>query len=284
MSKPMGRISRIAKAVMRELHFERTTTVEIPVPTSDVSFEGRLAFITGGTSGIGLEIARALLTRGCAVVIVGRSEKKIDSALEDLASENARGIELDVREVNSMEKRVEEAAALFPNYRGIDTLVNAAGIMKCPHIDDVDQELWDSIMETNLRAPFFMSRAIAHHMSSRGIHGHILNVSSSASARNAKGPYEICKWALNGMTLGLAEQLIRDGIVVNAVAPGPTATPMLGMRRDGNLTNLANPSGRYADPREIANLACLLLSTYADLVVGQTVYTSGGAGTICIDK
>lgn len=280
----MGRVSRIAKAVMRELHFERTTAVEIPVPTGDVSFEGRLALVTGGTSGIGMEIARALLARGCEVVITGRSERRIEAVLEDLSSPRARGIELDVRDVDAMEGKIDEAAGLFPERMGVDTLVNAAGIMKCPHIDDIDQALWDSIMETNLRAPFFMSRAAAHHMRGRGIHGHILNISSSASARNAKGPYEIGKWALNGMTLGLAEQLIRDGIVVNAIAPGPTATPMLGMRRDGNLTNLANPSGRYADPREIANLACLLLSSYADLVVGQTVYASGGAGTICIDK
>ncbi len=280
----MGRLSRVAKAVMRELHFERTTSVEIPVPTGDVSLEGKLALITGGTSGIGYECARAFALRGCRVVVAGRSQARIDEALKSLPEGMVRGMQMDVRDVDSLEAKLEEAASLFPELPGVGILVNAAGIMKCPHIDDIDQELWDSIIETNLRAPFFLSRAAAHHMEDRGIHGHILNVSSSASARNAKSPYEISKWALNGMTLGLAEQLIRNGVVVNAVAPGPTATPMLGVRREGNLTHLANPSGRYADPREIANLACLLVSNYGDLVVGQTVYATGGAGTVCIDK
>lgn len=280
----MGRLSRIAKAVMRELHFERTTAVEIPVPTGDVSLDGKLALITGGTSGIGLECARAFAARGCSVIVAGRNQGKIDDALKELPTGKAAGMQINVRDVTSLEARVEEAAQLFPGFSGIDILVNAAGIMKCPHIDDIDQELWDAIIETNLRAPFFLSRAVAHHMMDRHILGHILNISSSASARNAKSPYEISKWALNGMTLGLAEQLIRDGVVVNAIAPGPTATPMLGLRRDGNLTHLANPSGRYADPREIANLACLLVSNYGDLVVGQTVYATGGAGTVCIDK
>ncbi|MFR3923918.1 MAG: SDR family NAD(P)-dependent oxidoreductase [Collinsella sp.] len=151
----MGRLSRIAKAVMRELHFERTTAVEIPVPTGDVSLDGKLALITGGTSGIGLECARAFAARGCSVIVAGRNQGKIDDALKELPTGKAAGMQINVRDVTSLEARVEEAAQLFPGFSGIDILVNAAGIMKCPHIDDIDRELWDAIIETNLRAPSF---------------------------------------------------------------------------------------------------------------------------------
>lgn len=86
------------------------------------------------------------------------------------------------------------------------------------------------------------------------------------------------------MTLGLAETLISEGIIVNAIAPGPTATAMLGKNPNGSLAHVQNPSGRLSRPGEIANLAIMLISRYVDMIVGDTLYATGGAGTICIDR
>ena len=90
------------------------------------------------------------------------------------------------------------------------------------------------------------------------------------------------KWTIRGFTKGLADILIPYGIIVNAIAPGPTATPMLGMNSEDDLDLQNNPSKRYATPEEIANLAVMLISDMGNLVVGDTLYATGGSGVITL--
>lgn len=116
------------------------------------------------------------------------------------------------------------------------------------------------------------------------IKGHILNVSSSSALRPAWTPYQISKWAIDGMTKGFADLLLKDGIIVNGIAPGPTATDMVNMGDTSNIYYDAQPSHRYAMPEEIANLAIYLISPLADFIVGDTIYITGGSGTISYHK
>ena len=114
------------------------------------------------------------------------------------------------------------------------------------------------------------------------IKGHILNVTSSSALRPAWTPYQISKWAVKGMTKGLADMMISHGIVVNAIAPGPTATPMLGKSETDCIYESYNPSHRYAMPEEIAALAVFMVSGAGDMIVGDTFYMTGGSGTITL--
>ena len=139
-------------------------------------------------------------------------------------------------------------------------------------------------MGINAKGTYFMSQAVSKFMIERKIHGHILNVSSSSSLRPAWTPYQMSKWAVRGLTLGLADVLLPHGIIVNAIAPGPVATPMLGKFEGDSIYNRMNPSGRYSMPQEIANLAVFMVSSMGDLIVGDTFYITGGSGTISLHR
>ena len=116
------------------------------------------------------------------------------------------------------------------------------------------------------------------------IKGHILIVSSASSAKPGWTPYEISKNGVKALTLGFADKLIKHGIVVNSIAPGPVSTPMLGKNDTSDIAWEGNPTGRMSTPAEIANWALFMVSDIGNMVVGDTFYISGGSGTICLDK
>lgn len=190
-----------------------------------------------------------------------------------------RHIVIDVRDVTSMAEKVKEAAALYPENR-IDILVNSAGVVAQHSFDEMTEEEYDSIMDINAKGTFFMSQAVGKHMIEKQIKGHILNVSSSSALRPAWTPYHMSKWAIKGFTMGLADLLLPHGIIVNAIAPGPVATKMLGKMEGDSISNPEQPSGRYAMPSEIAALAVFMVSDLGKLIVGDTVYMTGGSGVI----
>ena len=120
-------------------------------------------------------------------------------------------------------------------------------------------------------------------MKDNSIQGNILNIASSSSLRPATTPYILSKWGIKGLTIGLAKILIKDGIVVNGLAPGPTATPMLHKDINDDLYIANNPSERFTTPDEIANMAVVLTSSMGRMIVGDTIYMTGGAGILTVD-
>ena len=121
-------------------------------------------------------------------------------------------------------------------------------------------------------------------MKEKNIKGNILNILSSSSLRPAVNPYTVSKWGLRGLTIGMAKRFINDGIVVNGIAPGPTATPMLiSDNKDEDLSLESSPVGRYILPEEIANLAVFMVSDMGRMIIGDIVYMTGGAGTVTVD-
>lgn len=255
----------------------------IIVPTDkEKLLEGKIALITGGSSGIGLAIAKAFQASGAKVIIAGTNEEKLKKALETLVDGiSAKGIVIDVRNVAVLPDKVKEAAALFEECR-IDILVNSAGVVTKHKFWDTDEEEYDAIMDTNAKGTFFMSQAVGKLMVEKKIKGHILNVTSSSALRPAWTPYQMSKWAVKGFTLGLADTMISHGIVVNAIAPGPTATPMLNKHDGDSIYEPYTPSRRYAMPEELASLAVFMVSGAGDMIVGDTFYMTGGSGTITL--
>ena len=247
--------------------------------------EGRAALITGGTSGIGFAMAESFLKNGAKVVITGRNIERVQKAVLELESKDKKytnrifGIQMDSKEVASFGRKFNEALALCGIK--IDILVNNAGIAK-GDFNALTEDDFDSVIGTNLKGAFFLSQTVARYMRDNGIQGNILNVASSSSLRPAVSPYTLSKWGLRGFTLGLAKILIPHGITVNAIAPGPTATPML-TQDMSDLVLESSPTGRYATAEEIANLATVLVSGMGKMVVGDVLYATGGAGLITFD-
>lgn len=182
-------------------------------------------------------------------------------------------------DVKSMPDKVRCATVKFPENR-IDILVNSAGLVAHTDFYHMTEEEYDGIMDVNAKGTYFMSQAVSQFMIEKKTKGHILNVTSSSALRPAWTPYQMSKWAVRGLTLGLADLLLPYGIVVNAIAPGPVATPMLGKGEGDCIENPEAPCGRFAMPEEIASLAVFMVSDMGNLIVGDTYYMTGGSGTI----
>ena len=266
------------------MHFKKMTPIYIPVLEGNL-LEGRFALITGGTSGIGFAVAETFLRNGASVVITGRNIERVENACKQLKNkypsflDRINGIEMDSRKVSSFRECFENALSLVGGK--IDILVNNAGIGE-GSFGSMTENVYDAIFETNLKGAYFLSQLFAHYLRDNCIQGNILNVASSSSLRPASSPYTLTKWGLRGFTLGLAKTLIPYGIVVNGIAPGPTATPMLTDYTD-DLVRTTIPAGRYAAAKEIANLACVLVSKMGRMVVGDILYATGGVGVITYD-
>lgn len=238
----------------------------------------KVALITGGSGGIGFAIAKAFLESGCKVIIAGINEKKLSSKLEELGG--GKSVILNLSSIKGIEESVGEAIAIYGH---IDILVNSAGIHSTKVFEnfmEVEEKDYDSIMDINLKGTYFVTQNVAKHMVAIKIHGHILNISSSTALEPAWSPYRLSKWGIKGMTLGFAQQLQPYGIIVNAIAPGSTATKLLGFKEGDSIYSADNGNHRLTLPSEIAEYAKLMVSGLGDMIVGDTLYISGGRGTI----
>jgi 3-oxoacyl-[acyl-carrier protein] reductase len=248
--------------------------------------KGRTAFITGGTSGIGLAIAKAFIIAGAEdVIITGRNSERLKKACHEIQnatsnlSGNIHGIEMDINNVKNMDKMWKEALSCSQKNK-IDIVVNNAGVLGSA-FGNTTEEDYNMVMDTNLRGTYFLSQLVAHYMKDNNIKGNILNVASSSSLRPAASVYTLSKWGIRGLTMGMARVLTQYGITVNGIAPGPTATPMLQKERNGDsIFHPRSLTGRYATPEEIANLAVVLVSDMGKMIVGDIIYATGGAGVV----
>ena len=263
-------------------------TMDIPVWNQSV-LEGKTAVVTGGTSGIGYAIADTFLTAGCSnVLITSRSEDKLLSAMDSLINKHpdkkkcVYGQILDLAQEERFDDFFKNALVTLGNKK-ISIWVNNAGIYLGTSFGTVTDDAWNSLMDTNLKAQFFLSQLISNYMIENEIEGNILNLCSSSSYRPSIDPYMLSKLGMSGLTLGMAKKLIPYGIVVNGIAPGPTFTPMLHKKEGDSLQHGGIPAGRYVLPQEIANLAVFLTSPMGRMIVGDVVRMTGGSAVITYD-
>lgn len=274
-------IKKILKRAVKYI-LQGTPVVEVKpnIGVLDVNklLDGRIALITGGNSGIGFEIAKAYLKAGASVVITGRSKDKNEKSVKELSAYGkCKSIEFDITNAEQIPTMLKEAINCFGR---IDILVNNAGVSGA-YISNATPDEFDKVLDTNLKGVFFLSQAVGKYMKENSISGNILNISSASSIRPAACAYTISKWGIRGFTLGLARTLLPYNITVNALAPGPTATPLLGKNGENDDLYLPNtPSKRYALPEEIANMAVVLVSDMGRLIIGDTIFMTGGAGNV----
>ena len=253
--------------------YKKVEPVKIPVISPNDGFRGQCAIISGGSSGIGFSIAKKLSENGCKVYILGRNKEKLEQASLKIGCLYKV---IDVSDVNQIENVVNDIYAEDkPNL-----LVNSAGVNIYEPFGTVTEKGWDACFNTNVKGTYFLSQAVTNKMKRYKIKGHVLNLSSASALRPCYSVYVISKHIIKDITVGMAQALIPYGIVVNAIAPGPTATPMMRKEKDEDLYFANNPTLRMASVEEIANLALYMLSDLGAYIVGSTYYIPGGGGIV----
>lgn len=234
----------------------------------------RTVLLIGGTGGIGFATAKRFHESGDNLVITGTRQNRLDTALSDLPG--AKGILWDLAESERARDYLNDAISL---YGSIDVVVNCAGILSVPDRKNdffaVTPEVWRKVEAVNLQGVFFVCQAVAEYMIREGIRGHIVNVCSEMGFRPVWYPYGATKWGVRGLTYGLGRLLAPYGIVVNGIAPGHTATEMVGWSESDDLTEASIPRGVMARPEEIADTIFYLASDGAKNIMGHIVVSDG---------
>lgn len=235
-----------------------------------MSSNDRTVLVTGGTSGIGEAIARAFARDGAHVIVTGRNEERGEHIVRELG-DGARFIRADL-------ERLEEVQRLASEVNGVDVLVNNAGVFPFAPTHEVDSAEFDQTYALNLRAPFFLTAALAPRMAANA-GGAIVNATTMAASFGMPGGalYGSSKAALTNLTKVWAAEYGPQGVRVNAIAPGPTRTPGTEPMGDG-LEQLAStlPLNRPADTEEIAAAAVFLGSEEASYINGAVLAVDGG--------
>ena len=260
----------------------------------DLGLRGRVCVVTGSTSGIGLESARLLVAEGARVAVTGRDRDRVEQARRVTGAE--LGVAADLATPDGPGRLIEEAeAALGP----VECLVNNVGVAYQADFEDLTDEQWSEVWELNVMSFVRAIRAVVPSMRARGS-GWIVNVSSTAGKRPSRSMpnYSVTKAAVLSLSRLVADLYAKDGILCNAVTPGPTASPAWiapggladqaaersGKSRDEVLAGVAKgrPLGRMAEPEEIAAVVVFLCSDRASYVTGAAWSADGGTVPIIL--
>lgn len=241
---------------------------------------GRVAVVTGASSGLGRSLAQGLAHAGAAVVLLARRAADLASLQAEVAAAGgkAHAIACDLADRASLRRAAAASATPF----GVpDILVNAAGMNPRKDILELRDEEWDATMRVNLEAPFFLAKALAPGMIERGW-GRIINIASLQSVRAFPlgAPYGATKGGLMQLTRAQAQAWSRHGVNANAIAPGFFATPLTApLAKDparwGELAGKTF-SGRNGVPEDLWGTAIFLASRASDYMTGQTLFVDGG--------
>ena len=244
------------------------------------SLAGRVALVTGGSSGIGRAIAQALAAAGASVVLVARREEALSDAREAIVDEGgqAEALSCDLAD----REAIAACAAAAPRFFGApDIVVHAAGInIRKPMLDLAALD-WDRTMRVNLEAPFFLSQRLVPAMIERGW-GRIINIASLQSVRAFanSGAYGASKGGVMQLTRAQAEAWSCKGVTANAIAPGFFATPLTAPVASDPVKWQANAArtfiGRNGELPDLTGTAIYLASRASDYVTGQTIFVDGG--------
>lgn len=264
------------------------------VARMELGLADRVCLITGSTAGIGLETARLLAAEGARVVVTGRDEARVDRAKQDTGA--ALGIATDLSEPSEPARVVAETELELGR---IDCLVNNVGTARQVGFEELTEADWEATWQLNVMSYVRAIRAVIPGMRERG-GGRIVNVSSTAGKRPSTGmpDYSVAKAAVLSLSRLVADLYAKDGILCNAVTPGPTASPAWlapggladqaaersGKEREEVLKGVGagRPLGRLAEPEEIAAVIVFLCSNRADYVTGAAWAVDGGTVPVII--
>jgi gluconate 5-dehydrogenase len=244
------------------------------------SLTGRVAVVTGGSSGIGAGMASALACADARVVLIARDAARLEAVTADLARAGCQAawVSADLGDRAEVARAATEAAAPFGEP---DILVNCAGVNLRPPLGEMTQQEWDRTLALNLTAPFLLGQRFGPSMAGRGW-GRIINVTSQQAHRafGNSGGYGASKAGLAALTRSQSEAWASSGVTVNAICPGFVATPLTREVARDPVRSAALASrtmiGRNAEPSDFAGAVVFLASPGSGYITGQTLFVDGG--------
>jgi 2-deoxy-D-gluconate 3-dehydrogenase len=245
------------------------------------SLKGRSGIVTGGGTGLGKGITTGLVQAGAEVAIVGRRLEVLEKTAGELSQQNGKVIPIkaDVADSSDIKKIVERSLEVFGK---IDFLFNNAGTIRRAPCEEHSEEYWDTVLQTNLKAPFFLAQAVARTMIARKLKGKIINTSSLISVIGGKNivSYSASKGGISQITKSMANEWAKYGIRVNAIGPGYFITdvtqPLVDDKERYAGITARIPLGHWGKPEDLGGIAVFLASDASDYLTGQIIFVDGG--------
>lgn len=259
---------------------ENVVKVNISYTQFGQRFVGHNVLVSGGSSGIGLAIAKAFLAEGAKVIITGRNKDKLEKTASELNSSNLYMMQWDISETQLIEHKLEEMSAILPPpCSKIDIFINSAGVAIYHPVDRMQENIYDNIVSINQKGLFFMNHAEGLYLIKHKIEGRIINITSAAGKAKNLEPYTVFKWGANSITQSTARWLSPYRIAVNAISPGETPTN-ISARLEAHIDNEnkythRHRTQRFTFPEEIAECALFLASGAAGNVIGNIIDIDG---------
>lgn len=267
-------LKRIIQAILSYRRPVNNLTATVTVSAPSERLKGKKIIITGGGRGLGAAMAAKFIQEGAEVLIAGRNEQTLN---ETAARLGCLYLKLDLSKPDTFKSFIEKADGVL---KGANVLVNNAGIsLHEKTFFDVTIDTFNSQVDTNLKGGFFLTQEFVRLIQAHNNGGSILFISSETGDTMDFRPYGFTKAAVNSMVQGLAYLFRKEGIRINAVAPGITSSDMTGVGKDGNMFSGNYGTGRYYMPEEVAETACFLISDVSGCISGQII-TCNNASTV----
>lgn len=247
---------------------------------------GKVAIITGASSGIGVQLAKTFADQGASVAILARRYEKLEGLSKEIEAMGGKAFPVKC-DVTREEDVIKAVAAIIDKFGKIDILINNAGVASAGSVENVEEAEWDRVMDANVKGAFLMSKHVVKHMKERK-YGKIVNVASVCGLIGSKNAplhaYNASKGAVINLTRGMGTSLIQHGITVNGIGPSLFRTEMtetsLYSEDYLKMYNAVCPAGRPGNTDELDGAVIYFASDASSYTTGQTLFVDGGLTSV----
>ncbi len=261
-------MKNILRKIKRRV-FSQSVKVTIVTSAPEGKLRDEVILITGGATGIGKATAQAAITQGAKIIIMGRREELLRETCKELGCDSCKYMVQDVKAITEYTSLWKELEVMYN--KSITGIVCNAGVYVHKAPFDFSDDDFEKCILTNLKAPFFMIQQYIKYCVTSGIHGNIVVTASNRGLMGDYGPYGISKAGIINYVEGMAREYVLNGIRVNAVAPGMTASEINHVDINGDMYSSSARGKRVLAPQEIAEVICFLLSENSKCITGAVI-------------